>query len=122
MRSLNLKTLVLTLIVSASTAATANAAMIFNFTELGGNVELVVSGSINLAATTFAFTSGNANDIILPSGGNIIVGNCHAGPANPQIIEVTRDKKVVWTFKDFDNFGNALANSQVIGIEGKVVR
>ena len=82
MRSLNLKTLVLTLIVSASTAATANAAMIFNFTEVAGNVQLVVSGSINLAATTFAFTSGNANDVILPSGGNIIVGNPNANTDN----------------------------------------
>ena len=37
---------------------------------------------------------------VLPNG-NIIIGNCHAGPENPQLIEVTRDKKVVWTFKDF---------------------
>jgi len=58
---------------------------------------------------------------VLPNG-NIIVGNCHAGPGHPQIIEVTRDKKVVWTFKDFENFGNALSNSQILGIEGKVVR
>ena len=35
----------------------------------------------------------------LPNG-NRIVGNCHAGPENPQLIEVTRDKKVVWTFAD----------------------
>jgi hypothetical protein len=54
--------------------------------------------------------------------GNIIVGNCHAGPDNPQLIEVTRDKKVVWTFKDFKTFGNGLASAQVLGIEGKVIR
>jgi hypothetical protein len=30
----------------------------------------------------------------LPNG-HIIVGNTHAGPNNPQYIEVTRDKKVV---------------------------
>jgi hypothetical protein len=54
--------------------------------------------------------------------GNIIFGNCHAGPDNPQLIEVTRDKKVVWTFKDFKTFGNALAATQVLGIEGKVIR
>lgn len=53
---------------------------------------------------------------VLPSG-NIIVGNCHAGEANPQLIEVTRDKKVVWTFKDFKNFGNSLAVSQVLGLK-----
>lgn len=46
--------------------------------------------------------------------GNIILGNCHAGPDNPQIIEITRDKKVVWTFKDWKNFGDALSNSRVL--------
>ncbi len=50
---------------------------------------------------------------VLPSG-NIILGNCHAGEANPQLIEVNRDKKVVWTFKDFKNFGNNLAVAQVL--------
>ncbi|MBL6910184.1 MAG: hypothetical protein ISR34_07170 [Pirellulales bacterium] len=34
--------------------------------------------------------------------------NCHAGPKNPQIIEVTPDKEVIWTYRDFDLFGNAL--------------
>ena len=50
---------------------------------------------------------------LLPNG-NIIVGNCHAGPNNPQLIEVTRDKKVVWTFKNFDVFGNDLASTLVL--------
>ena len=54
--------------------------------------------------------------------GNVIVGNCHAGPDNPQLFEVTRDKKVIWTFKDFKTFGNGLAASHVLGIEGKVIR
>ena len=58
---------------------------------------------------------------VLPNG-NVIVGNCHAGEANPQLIEVTREKKVVWTFKNFKTFGNGLAASQVLGIDGKVVR
>jgi hypothetical protein len=53
---------------------------------------------------------------LLPNG-NIVFGNCHAGPENPQIIEVTRAKKVVWTFKDFKNFGNALSNSVVLDDE-----
>ncbi len=43
----------------------------------------------------------------LPNGNTWIV-NCHAGPNNPQILEVTPDKKVVWSFKDFKRFGNAL--------------
>ena len=46
--------------------------------------------------------------------GNILVGNCHAGPENPQLIEVTRDKKVVWTFRDFETFGNSLAVARVL--------
>ena len=50
---------------------------------------------------------------LLPNG-NLIVGNCHAGPDNPQLFEVTRDKKVVWTFKDFKIFGNSLAAAQVL--------
>ena len=57
----------------------------------------------------------------LPNG-NLIIGNCHAGPENPQLFEVTRDKRVVWTFKDFKNFGNGLAASQVLNVKGKVVR
>ena len=53
---------------------------------------------------------------VLPNG-NIVFGNCHAGPDNPQVIEVTRDKKVVWTFKDQKNFGNSTTNSQVLDVE-----
>jgi len=49
--------------------------------------------------------------------GNIIFGNCHAGADNPQLIEVTREKKVVWTFKDFKTFGNGLAAAQVLGVK-----
>jgi hypothetical protein len=42
------------------------------------------------------------------ANGNTRFGNCHAGPENPQFIEVTPDRKVVWTFKDFKNFGNSM--------------
>lgn len=57
------------------------------------------------------------------ASGNIRFGNCHAGPENPQIIEITRDKEVVWTFKDFTNFGNGLANTLVIdGQAAKTLR
>ncbi len=50
---------------------------------------------------------------LLPNG-NLIVGNCHAGEANPQLFEVTRDKKVVWTFRDFKTFGNNVAAARVL--------
>lgn len=42
----------------------------------------------------------------LPNG-NTMIGNCHAGPDNPQFIEVAKDKKVVWKWQDFRNFGNS---------------
>jgi outer membrane protein assembly factor BamB len=42
----------------------------------------------------------------LPNG-NTLIGNCHAGPENPQLIEVTPDRKVVWSWKDFTHFGNS---------------
>ena len=42
------------------------------------------------------------------ANGNTIIVNCHAGPDNPQLIEVDKDKKVVWSYRDFENFGNAL--------------
>jgi len=46
--------------------------------------------------------------------GNLIIGNCHAGKDNPQIIEVTRDKKLVWQYKDFKLFGNDMSSSLVV--------
>jgi hypothetical protein len=57
----------------------------------------------------------------LPNG-NIVLGNCHAGPQNPQVIEITRDKHVVWTFRDFKNFGNSTPTSQVLDVAGTVLR
>lgn len=53
---------------------------------------------------------------VLPNG-NIIVGNCHAGSGNPQLIEVTRDKQVAWTFRDFDLLGDATAASATVATE-----
>jgi hypothetical protein len=48
------------------------------------------------------------------ANGNTIIGNCHAGPDNPQIIEVRPDKKVVWTWKDFNHFGNSTTVVKVL--------
>src|SRR5262249_51611802 len=56
------------------------------------------------------------------SSGNVVVGNCHAGPDSPQLFEVTRGKKVVWTFNDFKTFGNNVAAAQMLDIKGKVLR
>ncbi len=59
---------------------------------------------------------------LLPNG-NIVIGNTHAGPENPQLIEVTHDKKkqVVWTFQNFTDFGNDVAAAQIVS-ESVVVR
>jgi outer membrane protein assembly factor BamB len=57
---------------------------------------------------------------VLPSG-NLLINNCHAGPDNPQLIEVSRDKKVVWSFRDFERFGDSLTNSVILQVNGKSV-
>jgi PQQ-like domain len=57
----------------------------------------------------------------LPNG-NTIIGNCHAGPTNPQLIEVTREKKVVWTFKDFTTFGNSLVVADILDLPAGTIR
>jgi len=57
----------------------------------------------------------------LPNG-HIVIGNCHAGPDQPQLIEVTREKKVVWTFKNHKVFGNNMAAAQILDVKGKVIR
>jgi hypothetical protein len=51
---------------------------------------------------------------ILPNG-NYVIGNCHAGPGNPLLIELEpQSKRVVWKFDRFDTFGNAVSNSQLL--------
>jgi lysophospholipase L1-like esterase len=59
---------------------------------------------------------------VLPNG-NYVIGNCHAGPDNPLLIEIEpKSKKVVWTFDQFNVFGNSVPNSQLLDIEGAVIR
>lgn len=58
---------------------------------------------------------------VLPNG-NVVINNTHAGKDNPQIIEVTRDKKVVWTFNQFALTGNDLCTVQLLDVKGKVIR
>ncbi len=55
----------------------------------------------------------------LPNG-NTIIANCHAGPENPQLIEVDKDKKVVWSYRDFEHFGNATPVAFVLDAPGSV--
>ncbi len=59
---------------------------------------------------------------VLPNG-NYVIGNCHAGPDNPLLIEIEpKTKKVVWQFDRFDLFGNSAPNSQLLGVKGSVIR
>ncbi|GAA5508728.1 PQQ-binding-like beta-propeller repeat protein [Novipirellula caenicola] len=47
--------------------------------------------------------------------GNIVIGNCHAGPNQPQIIELDpATNQVVWTFERFDEFGNDVSNTLLL--------
>ncbi|MFK7819693.1 MAG: PQQ-binding-like beta-propeller repeat protein [Planctomycetaceae bacterium] len=51
---------------------------------------------------------------VLPNG-NYMIGNCHAGPGQPLLVEVEpKTKKVVWKLDRFEDFGNSVSNSQVL--------
>lgn len=59
---------------------------------------------------------------VLPNG-NLVIGNCHAGPENPLLVEVEpKSKKVVWTFDHHDTFGNSVPNSLLLDLAGKTLR
>ncbi len=59
---------------------------------------------------------------VLPNG-NIVIGNCHAGPGQPLLVEVEpKSKKVVWTFDRHADFGNNVSNSLLLDVAGKSIR
>ena len=60
--------------------------------------------------------------LMLKPNGNVVFGNTHAGPKNPQLIEVTRNKQVVWTFGDFKTFGNDAASAVLLNAGEGVIR
>ena len=52
---------------------------------------------------------------VLPNG-NYVIGNCHAGPRNPLLVEINpQTREVVWEFDEYDIFGNSAPNSVVLG-------
>ena len=51
------------------------------------------------------------------ANGNTAFVNCHAGPENPQFIEITPARKVVWTFKDFQRFGNSMPVGKILPVK-----
>jgi hypothetical protein len=57
------------------------------------------------------------------SNGNYVIGNCHAGPGQPLLIEVEpKTKRVVWKLDRYDDFGNAVSNSQLLDVGTTVIR
>ena len=59
---------------------------------------------------------------VLPNG-NYVIGNCHAGPQNPLVIEIEpKTKKVVWTLDKYDVFGNSVPNTQLLDTKGPTIR
>ncbi len=59
---------------------------------------------------------------VLPNG-NYVIGNCHAGPQNPLVIEIEpKTKKVVWTLDKYDVFGNSVHNTQLLDTPSPTIR
>lgn len=57
------------------------------------------------------------------ANGNIVIGNCHAGPGQPLLIEIdAKTHDVVWTFDHFDAFGNSVSNSLLLDVNGTSLR
>ena len=51
---------------------------------------------------------------VLPNG-NYVIGNCHAGKGQPLLVEIEpKSKKVVWTFDQFDRWGNSVSNTLLL--------
>ncbi len=59
---------------------------------------------------------------VLPNG-HYVIGNCHAGPGQPLLVELDpKTKKVVWTFDQYEAFGNSVSNSQILDASDDVLR
>lgn len=59
---------------------------------------------------------------VLPNG-HYLVGNCHAGPGQPLLIELDpKSKTVVWTLDAHATFGNNVSNSQALIVDGTSLR
>jgi outer membrane protein assembly factor BamB len=59
---------------------------------------------------------------VLPNG-HYLVGNCHAGPGQPLLIELDpKSKTVVWTLDAHATFGNNVSNSLALIVDGTSLR
>jgi hypothetical protein len=55
---------------------------------------------------------------VLPNG-HYVIGNCHAGPENPTLIEIDpATNEVVWQFDGHERFGNSMSNSLLLDVNG----
>jgi hypothetical protein len=55
--------------------------------------------------------------------GRYLIGNCHAGAENPQLIEIDpKTKRAAWAFRQFEQFGNDVSNTQALELVGKSLR
>jgi outer membrane protein assembly factor BamB len=55
---------------------------------------------------------------VLPNG-HYVIGNCHAGPGQPTLVEIDpQTKKAVWQFDGFEQFGNSMSNSLLLDVKG----
>ena len=51
------------------------------------------------------------------ANGHWMIGNCHAGPGQPLLIEYDPSSgKVIWTFDRYDDFGNSVSNSLLLDL------
>lgn len=56
----------------------------------------------------------------LLENGHYVIGNCHAGPGQPLLIEIEpRTKRVVWRFDGWDEFGDAVSNSMLLDVRSR---
>lgn len=53
---------------------------------------------------------------VLPNG-NLVLGNCHAGPGQPVLVEVEpKAKAVVWRLDAYELFGNSVSNTLLLDV------
>ncbi|MBL8738808.1 MAG: hypothetical protein JNL12_20430 [Planctomycetes bacterium] len=53
---------------------------------------------------------------VLPNG-HYVLGNCHAGPGQPVLVEIDpADKRVVWRLDAHTTFGDAVSNTLLLDV------
>jgi len=73
----------------------------------------------DLPGITFAWVT----TLEVLQNGNLVIGNCHAGPGQPLLVELdAKTREVVWTFDHFDAFGNSVSNSLLLDAAGTSLR